>query len=305
MVLNWYYSRMNESEPLLLGIDGGGTGCRAILATRSGHTIGTGTAGPANIMTDFDTARANILSAVGQAFTIAEKPMDEVRRSRAILGLAGANIGTYAKRMERELPFAECKIVTDALIALHGAIGNRDGAAAIIGTGSVFICRQGRTVRTVGGWGFTVGDLGSGARLGRELLEETLQVFDGIHQGSELTQIVLKRFQHNPQTIVEYAHEAKPGQFGELTPLIFEYAELGDETALNLIDKAVQSIEETLAVISPDNKDPICLLGGLGSKYERYLHRDFVDKLVAPAGLPVDGALSLALQEYSEPAGIH
>ena len=33
--------------PLFLGIDGGGTGCRAVVADATGRVLGTGAAGPA------------------------------------------------------------------------------------------------------------------------------------------------------------------------------------------------------------------------------------------------------------------
>ena len=51
----------------LLGIDGGGTGCRAALADMNGHVLGTGKSGSANIMTDMNTARLNILDATEAA----------------------------------------------------------------------------------------------------------------------------------------------------------------------------------------------------------------------------------------------
>ncbi len=51
----------------LLGIDGGGTGCRAALADMSGQVLGTGKSGSANIMTDMNTARLNILDATEAA----------------------------------------------------------------------------------------------------------------------------------------------------------------------------------------------------------------------------------------------
>ncbi|MBX8828293.1 N-acetylglucosamine kinase, partial [Ochrobactrum sp. SFR4] len=51
----------------ILGIDGGGTGCRAAIADTSGKVLGTGQAGPADIMTDMDTSVVNILAATDAA----------------------------------------------------------------------------------------------------------------------------------------------------------------------------------------------------------------------------------------------
>ena len=234
--------------PFLMGIDGGGTACRAVLSDDFGTALGAGQSGPANIMTNFSAARANIVEAAEAAIEDAGMAPGTIAETSCFLGLAGANIGGYAERIAGALPFGRCRIGTDAAIALQGAIGDGDGVVAIIGTGSVFISRLGDTVRTVGGWGFMVGDLGSGAWLGRSLLQEALLSYDGIHQGSDLTRGVLAEFEHNPQSLVEYAHIAKPGEFGKFAPLIFEFAENNDPIAVAIIDKAVACEEVVVKV---------------------------------------------------------
>ena len=52
---------------LLLAVDGGGSGCRALVADPSGRILGRGQGGAANILTDLDTARDNILVAATAA----------------------------------------------------------------------------------------------------------------------------------------------------------------------------------------------------------------------------------------------
>ncbi len=304
MVLYWYYREMKSNEHYLVGIDGGGTGCRAVVCDSEGHRLGFGKAGPANIMTNFEGARDNIVEACCQAFREAGLDSAAFAASDAVLGLAGGNIADYADRMVKALPFRRCRMETDAQISLQGAIGDSDGVVAIIGTGSVFIYRTDGEVRTAGGWGFMVGDLGSGARLGRSLLQEALLVYDGIHEGSELTMHVLNRFQHDPQTIVEYAHSALPGEFGVFSPLIFEFAEKGDPTANAIVREAVSDVEETLNAIYTRKDQKLCLLGGLGTKYVDYLSDHIRQAISEPEGTAVDGAIALAMHDYSK-AGAH
>jgi glucosamine kinase len=50
-----------------LGIDGGGTRCRARLQDDNGHTIGEGKSGPANIRLGLDTSWGNIMAAIDSA----------------------------------------------------------------------------------------------------------------------------------------------------------------------------------------------------------------------------------------------
>ena len=167
---------------LFLGIDGGGTGCRAAVADREGRVLGRGQGGSANIWTDPEGALASILAAAGSA---AEEAGVEPARLVAVLGLAGANMAGAGERLAGRLPFASVRIETDAVVALKGAVGAGDGITATLGTGSVFgVQRAGRT-RIVGGWGFLLGDQGSGARIGRALLEAALLAHDAAGRGSE------------------------------------------------------------------------------------------------------------------------
>ena len=87
--------------PLFLGIDGGGTGCRAVLADGRGEILGHGTAGPANIASDFEGALGNIVQAARAA--AGEVPLTALR---AGLGLAGANAGAAAGGLRPPLPLA-------------------------------------------------------------------------------------------------------------------------------------------------------------------------------------------------------
>ncbi len=288
---------------LLIGIDGGGTGCRAVIADANGNLLGSGKSGAANIMTNFDGARHNIIQACQQAINNAGLEQEEINSAKAFLGLAGANIGDYATRMIDALPFAQCHIDTDAMISLQGAIGDDDGVVAIIGTGSVFIYRAHSKIHTVGGWGFMVGDLGSGSRLGRTLLQETLLSFDGIQNGSGLTDYILAQFENDPQTIVEYAHTAKPGEFGKFAPAIFQYAGKNDSIAMSIVSKAVGDIEETLDVILTRDEQKFCLLGGLGAIYADLLDDRFKNRISQPKGNAADGALALCWKKYAPSKG--
>jgi glucosamine kinase len=282
----------------VIAIDGGGTSCRALVADRRGVPLGRGRAGSANIMTDLEGTRGNIVAASEAACIEAGLPTHIVSSSCALLGLAGANIGNYGERIRAILPFRRSVVETDALIALNGALGDHDGTVAIVGTGSIFMSRDRGAIRSVGGWGFMVGDLGSGARVGRALLQEALLAHDGVHQGSGLTSEVLRRFEDDPQTLVEYAHTAKPGEFGTFAPLVFEYADRGDPIGNALIGGAVRSIEEALTAIMPPACDRLCLLGGLAKGYEAHLGAPFRRLVKAPLGDALQGALALAMRHF-------
>lgn len=290
---------------LILGIDGGGTSCRAALANADGVMLGRGRSGASNILTDPDTALKHITEAARLAFEDAGlKP--RLDATQAILGLAGNNVGDAVGYVTTRLPFARSQIVSDGVIALQGAIGDEDGAIGIVGTGTVYIIRDQGQFRSIAGWGFQVSDLGSGARLGQLALQETLLAFDKIRPMSHLAEAILAEFDGNPELIVDFARLAKPGDFGRYTPKVFEFAEQGDETALRILKAGASGVDEALdtvyAVTGAAGK--LCLLGGLAPLYPPYLAERHRTRLSEPRADALTGAVELAVKAYAEKSGV-
>ncbi|MCO5064008.1 MAG: N-acetylglucosamine kinase [Rhizobiaceae bacterium] len=287
----------------VLGIDGGGTSCRAALAAADGRIIGRGSSGSANIRTDLSGARASIVKAAELALADAGLDVDIFAQTAAVLGLAGANVGTYAQQVEAILPFRTSRVVTDALIALEGAVGAGDGAIAILGTGTAFMSRKGGEVRAIGGWGFIIGDQGSGARIGRDLLEETLLAHDGIVKATALTEAVLAIYRNDPRDVVEFTTSAKPGDFGGFAPMVFAHAAKGDETALRIVERARQAIEASLDALDPRPGAPLCLLGGMAPLFAPRLSSRFRSLLQPPQWDALGGAVAMAARLFGETGG--
>lgn len=290
----------------IVGIDGGGTSCRAAVAARDGVILGRGKSGAANILTDPDTALANILAATQAAFH--EAGIDErlVSSSAALVGVAGHNVGEAVHYVRARLPFACADIESDGLIALQGALGDRDGAVGILGTGTLYIIRHAGTVRYLGGWGFAVGDLGSGARLGQAALQECLLAYDGIHAKTELTRSLLDEFGNDPGRIVEFGRAAHPGDFGRYAPAVFDHAGRRDATALSIIGTAAATIDEALDAVAsfggPDGG--LCLLGGLARFYIPYIAERHRLRVGEPLADALTGAVALAAARFSAVAEI-
>ncbi|WP_027161163.1 N-acetylglucosamine kinase [Mesorhizobium sp. WSM1293] len=287
----------------VLGIDGGGTSCRAALATADGTVIGRAKSGAANIRTDLTGARSNIVEAARQAFLVAGQDPELIPRTPAILGLAGANVGTYRQQLEAILPFSISRVETDAEIALEGAVGSGDGAMAILGTGTAYMARRQGKSRAIGGWGFQVGDQGSGARIGRDLLEQTLLAYDGVRAGSPLTQSMLAVFRNNPEDVVEFTTNAKPGDFGGFAPKVFEHAEKGDSVANWILDRVVADVEASLGALDLADDAPLCLLGGLAPLYAPRLSARYRALLKPPLDDALGGAVQMAVRLFAGHAG--
>lgn len=299
MVLNWYDHFMIARHEMFMGIDGGGTGCRALLSDAAGRRLGTGNSGAANILNHVDEAHEHILEASRQALVEAGCREAMLADVSAFLGLAGAQVGDGALRLKSKLPFKSCIIETDAVTSLEGALGSEDGAVALIGTGSTFIYRTNGVVRTAGGWGMMVSDHASGAWLGRRLLEEVLFAYDGIRPESALTAMVLANFGNDAATVVTHADKARPAEFASLAPLIFDFFQADDPAARTIVGEAVSHIEKTLRTIGNAGTSRFCMLGGLGQIYANLLGADLQRLIEAPRDDAVGGALSLALKHFS------
>ena len=271
---------------LYLGIDGGGTGCRAAVCDEAGRILGEGRAGPANISSDPETALANLLAAAAQALPAGAALGD----LRAGLGLAGANVAESVERLRPRLPFATARIETDARIALAGALRDGDGIVAAIGTGSVFASQRGGVLRQVGGWGLVLGDEGSGAWLGRQLLAAVLQRLDGFRPPSPLADEILAEF-GGGDGIVGFGLTARPADFATLAPRLIGSA---DPLAVEVMALATGHVAAFVALLQGDRPLPVVYLGGLGAAYADRLAGRW--RQVAPLGSAMDGALWLARQ---------
>ena len=212
---------------LYLGLDGGGTGCRAVVADEF-RVLGRGAGGAANSrVVGAVVAWRNIDHAVDAALADAGLSEDVKPFLQACFGLAGVSRpGDREKFLEHPHPFASLRLETDVHVALVGALGGRVGgevgAVLAAGTGSMVYGQDAFGGRyRVGGWGFPVGDEGGGAWLGLGLVRAALHAADGRGAASALTEAVLLRH-GGPEGLLQRFHHAGPKDFGELAPLVFE-----------------------------------------------------------------------------------
>ncbi|WP_313349620.1 BadF/BadG/BcrA/BcrD ATPase family protein [Paracoccus sp. (in: a-proteobacteria)] len=272
-----------------LGIDGGGTGCRAAIADAQGRIIGQGAAGPANISVETEGACANILAAARAALDEAGRGhLDELT---AVLGLAGANVTAAARSLQAMLPFRKARIVTDAVTAATGALGGEDGIVAAMGTGSVLAVQLGGEMRQYGGRGFVLGDEGSGAVLGRALLAEALRAEDGFTPMSPLLQAVLDEL-GGIEGVISFGFRARPAEFAAFAPRIVTG---NDPAGERIFATAVEDIRAMIDTLQAGRDLPVVFLGGLGAHYAARLQGLW--PIRPPKGSGLDGALHLARQE--------
>lgn len=296
-------------EILLLGVDGGGTKCRARLSTFASEILGEAESGPANLRRGVAATFAAVFEAVTECLDRAGLSPADLARISACLALAGASEpAQLAAAQARKHPFRTIVITTDAHAACVGAHGQGegqgDGGVIVAGTGSVgWAMLKGRTHR-VGGWGLPISDEGSGAWIGCEALRRVLWAFDGRIPWSPLLRVLFADFSENPHAIVRWTQHASPRDFGSLVRRVVEYAAAGDAAGGELLDLAAGHIDALAAGLLAAGVTRLALVGGCAPFLQPRLSQQTRSHLVEPAGDALHGALQLARSAASSRARV-
>jgi N-acetylglucosamine kinase-like BadF-type ATPase len=299
---------------IVLGIDAGGSKTRALAADRDGTLLGRGEGGAANY---HSTGVEAAFAALGEAARRAVEQAGETPGSvRALcLGAAGMarpeDFDLFSRWVAETFPHARARLVTDAHIVLAAGTPEGWGLALISGTGSIAYGRtpagaEGRA----GGWGYLLGDEGSGYDIGLRALRAVTRAADGRGGETALTGRILALWGlSEPQALVRavYAGLAR-AEIARLARLVEDCAVEGDRAAASILDWAGGELAEAAAAVVRrlDLPQPVpaaltggVLVGGervraalLASAAERGLRLAPVTRVEEPAR----GAVRLALE---------
>jgi glucosamine kinase len=293
---------MNSS--LYLGVDGGGTHCRARLVNSDGCFLGEGVSGSANPRIGIQAAWQNIMDACQQACDQGELQESDYSRVHLGLGLAGAN-----QALEQDIvlsqahPFAAVYLLSDAHTACLGAFSGKNGALLIFGTGSCGLNYHDGEFDVIGGWGFPVSDQGSGARIGLSALEASLAALDGIGRESSLTQEINQMFSDDASQYVLFLNrQPLPREYGVYAPLVFRHAANGDEVALAIVQEHSLWASRYLDCLLAKGAEKVVLTGGVSTALKAYLPKQYLNYLVEAEGDAMDGAIYMARHKIGRSA---
>ena len=241
--------------PYYLGIDGGGTKTRCVLADET-TVLAKAMSGGSNIVRLGETqAREALHTAIHQVCATAK--ISPNRISAICIGAAGAARPEMAAKIRGILAeltpanaLTSIEVVGDTEIALEAAFGTGPGVIAIAGTGSIVYGRDaaGHTARA-GGWGFAVSDEGSGHWIGRRAISAILTAHD---QGLEtaLTAMVLQAWKLNTiDELVQHANSTPPPDFPRLFPIVLRAADKADPIPRDLLADAGAKLANLAAIV--------------------------------------------------------
>jgi N-acetylglucosamine kinase-like BadF-type ATPase len=256
----------------VLGIDAGGTKTVCLLAREDGEVVSEARAGGANLQAAGELEVEKVLHRV----------MDEAVGDRALrpdaicLGIAGVDrdedSGTVRAIMRRISAKARTLVVNDALIALVAGAGESPGVVIIAGTGSIAYGRnaQGQAARA-GGWGYVLGDEGSGYWIGRLALRAVVREADGRGPQTRLTHLILEHFGvTRAQGLIHevYSRTLPPSAIARVARHVQSAANDGDAVAVQILTRAADELAvSATAVVSALRMQadtfPFVLAGGI------------------------------------------
>jgi len=291
-------SNVAAANRLFIGVDGGGTSCRARIEDEAGRYLGAGMAGAAATRLGIDSSIAAVTRASLAAAEDAGLPPDSLGQMHAGIGLAGiGRRGALEELTQRQLPFRSVVFANDAVIACLGAHGGQDGGIVIAGTGSVGLAMvKGREFR-IGGYGFPISDEGSGAEIGLHAIRLALRAHDKRIASTPLARDLMGRFNDDPFAVVAWADRATATDFASFAPRVFQHADEGDRLARRIVSNAARQIGIIVSRLGSLGAPRVSLLGGLAASLSGWLEPDIRQQLTAPEHDAIAGALLLARQD--------
>lgn len=278
-------------EVTVLAVDGGGTGCRAALCNGNGQILAYARSDSCNYHSIGVKEAAKNLIALFT--TLANN--QALHTNCVVLGLAGLDTkkdeAILTPLVHQALTAANItadtiRLYNDAILTVKGWVGQHNGILIAAGTGSIAcgVTKEGLETR-VGGWGYRVGDEGSGYSIGKAAIIHALRSYDGREPGSGITAAILRELSLADEADLlnwVYSPCFSVAQVAALTPIIIKLAEKGDRQAETIIQYACRELEEMACTVIKklglhNSKFSLVLSGGVLKN--PLVHRQLVERL--------------------------
>ncbi|MCX8562742.1 ATPase [Mycolicibacterium mucogenicum] len=284
----------------VIGLDIGGSKTQAV-RVENGTVVAEALAGSANI------SSVGVEEAGRQLDVILDR-LSAKGIQAVCAGAAGVETPAGEARLRdllaQRLPCARVRVVHDSQLILAAA-GVRDGIAVISGTGSVAFGRRGDRQSRAGGWGYLLGDEGSGYWMAREAVRRSIARIDGGAPADRLGQQLAADcgLQFPGQLLDHFYAQPDRRYWAGRARVVFELASDGDRVSRQIIDEAGAALAELAVSVGTrlDFTGPVVLAGGLAVHQpalqkvvrQRLTEQQFTDVRVLAVD-PVRGAVELA-----------
>ncbi|MFS0733780.1 BadF/BadG/BcrA/BcrD ATPase family protein [Microbacterium sp. 1P10UB] len=218
-----------------------------------------------------------------------------------VSGLTDAEADADALRqLLADTGIARVVMAHDSTTSFLGALGDGQGVVVAAGTGVVTLAVGPTDVARVDGWGYLMGDAGSGYWIGREALDAVMRAYDGRGAPTALTDAVRAQWPHLPDAYIDL--QSDPGKVGVVAAFAEPVARAaleGDGVAISISRRAAAELAASAAAAlrrtgQADASAEVCAIGGVfGSPVLREAFETAATaagfRLVPPRGHGIDG----------------
>lgn len=264
----------------VLGIDAGATKTLAMIADYNGNIKGTSIAGTGNFQVNgIEGAKKQVDKAIQGAIAAAGIKREDIKA--AFYGMAGADrdkdFEYVAQVVEPVNPAPKMAIENDAVIILKVGTLDGIGVGVVCGTGTncIGFNKKGERLQ-VGGIGDLFGDAAGASYIGVKAFGRAVRGYEGRGDKTILYEMFCEEM--GVERLVDildffYKGERHRFNFSEMTPLVFQAANLGDKVALNLLKEVGEEMGLTVNVaikklFSPDEHVKVVIGGSVAQRGE-------------------------------------
>jgi glucosamine kinase len=298
----------------ILAVDAGQSSTSCLVGLRDGTLLASGLGGAAAVPNAERTApmmRLALSTCINEALAGVSPRPGTV--DAAYLSLTGGT-GTALDFLPTLIQTGRIKAESDSVAALASGAFGGPGLALISGTGCVTFSQNAQGLQlSCGGWGYLLGDEGSGFWIGLQAIKAAIRAQEGRAPATPLAQRVLQQLGAPEMREVQarvYNELISRPQIARLAPVVMELAQAGDPAAEDIVARAAAELFELVqaacqqAGFTRGEEKIIVATGGIlrpGSP----VYRSFVAlaaaglpdyRVVPPRFPPVIGAFILGLQ---------
>ncbi|WP_062350176.1 N-acetylglucosamine kinase [Bacillus kwashiorkori] len=305
----------------VLGIDGGGTKTKGVIADHDGNIVATTTVGPSN---PNNVRRSDLQKELSTLFKKLEEQSGLIHTeiNSVVAGMSGVDHPVARQEMHEIikslLPKTVKSVVTnDAITALYSGTFGQPGIVQIAGTGSItYGLNNNGDVARVGGWGYLIGEKGSGYAIGNDGLVAAFRDHDGLAEPTMINQLIKEHFKISSLPSIIHTIYQSPNvkeTIAVLSKIVVSAYDSGDKIAQQIIIENGNFIGKSIACLIKriftetdiQTNIPVVLVGGLFNRFDilqtpilnQLKQEDISAKLIIPQIEPVGGAVIAALKE--------
>lgn len=291
----------------VIGVDAGGTTTTAAAYDyETGAALSKGKSGFGNLVIDYNDA----VSHLKEAISIAMEPLEGECRL-IFVGAAGATTGGIGDKVAAELSdtfHCPAAVDSDARLALEGGLKGGDGVLVISGTGSIAQGRKDGDIIMVGGWGYLVGDEGSGYDLVAQTIRMMIHDVDYAWPEKPVCKAVREFFgASTAREVIKYIHSHQKADIAAAAPEVVRCAGEGDPDARAILTKAGEELAKLVICLARRMRlAPGFTLAVQGSVLQKVPHvREVMLKTIEEAGVvcqlaPLDSELTRGAWYYAK-----